>query len=215
MDIGRLYTEIAPRLTNYLAANGVAYASACDIVQETFLRIWKMRETLIDEVDQVSGLAYTIARNLRTDQFRKTRREVLQDEIKDEDAGSVDPAALPSDGAYLRARLTEALAQLPPLLREAYTLFQVQELSIREIARRTNAGESAVKVRIFRAKEKLRGLLADLMDGTKNGGLGTSGSGKSGGSPSALGNGIKGGGLGTLGNGTKGGGPVTLRRGGA
>ena len=161
MDIERLYAEIAPRLTNYLVANGVAYASACDIVQETFLRIWKMRETLIDEVDQISGLAYTIARNLRTDQFRKARREVLQDEIKDEDAGSIEPAASPGDGAYLRARLTAAL------LREAYTLFQIQELPIREIARRTNAGESAVKVRIFRAKEKLRGLLVDLMDGRK------------------------------------------------
>ena len=167
MEIERLYAEIAPRLTNYLVANGVAYASACDIVQETFLRIWKMRETLIDEVDQVSGLAYTIARNLRTDQFRKARREVLQDEIKDEDAGSIEPAASPGDGAYLRARLTAALAELPPLLREAYTLFQIQELSIREIARRTNAGESAVKVRIFRAKEKLRVLLVDLMDGKK------------------------------------------------
>ena len=102
MEIERLYAEIAPRLTNYLVANGVAYASACDIVQETFLRIWKMRETLIDEVDQVSGLAYTIARNLRTDQFRKARREVLQDEIKDEDAGSIEPAASPGDGAALR-----------------------------------------------------------------------------------------------------------------
>lgn len=165
MDISRLYNEIAPKLTNYLVANGVEYASACDLVQETFLRIWKMRETLVDETDQISGLAYTIARNLRTDRWRKARREVLQGDIKDEDAGCADPAASPGDAAYLRARLSAALAQLPPLLREAYTLFQVQELSIREIARRTNAGESAVKVRIFRAKEKLRGLLADVQAG--------------------------------------------------
>ena len=84
MDISRLYNEIAPKLTNYLVANGVEYASACDLVQETFLRIWKMRETLVDETDQISGLAYTIARNLRTDRWRKARREVLQGDIKDE-----------------------------------------------------------------------------------------------------------------------------------
>ena len=163
MDIEALYNVIAPRLTNYLVANGVGYAQACDIVQETFLRIWKMRDTVVDEVDQVSGLAYTIARNLRTDNFRKRQHEVLQDEIADEDAGTVDPAALPSDQAYLRSRLLKALGELPPLLREAYTLFQIQELSIREIARRTNATEASVKVRIFRAKEKLRVSLADLM----------------------------------------------------
>ena len=169
VDIERLYTDIAPKLTNYLVANGVVYASACDIVQETFLRIWKRRDSLIDDPEQISGLAYTIARNLRTDKFRRTQREVLQDEIKDEDAGSVSPADAPSDAAYLRARLTAAIAELPPLLREAYTLFQIQELSIREIARRTNAGEGAVKVRIFRAKEKLRGLLADLRTGATDG----------------------------------------------
>lgn len=163
MNIESLYNEIAPKLTNYLVANGSSYAAACDIVQETFLRIWKMRETLVDETDQISGLAYTIARNLRTDGFRKAKHEVLQDEIKDEDAGSVGPAASPSDNAYLRNRLVKALAELPPLLREAYTLFQIQELSIREIARRTNASESSVKVRIFRAKEKLQKSLADLM----------------------------------------------------
>ena len=163
MDIETRYTVIAPKLTNYLVANGTDYAQACDIVQETFLRIWKMRDTIVDEEDQVSGLAYTIARNLRTDGYRKAKHEVLQDEIKDEDAGSVGPAASPSDNAYLRQRLVKALSELPPLLREAYTLFQIQELSIREIARRTNASESSVKVRIFRAKEKLQKLLADLV----------------------------------------------------
>ena len=162
MNIEAHYNAIAPKLTNYLVANGVGYAQACDIVQETFLRIWKMRDSVVDETDQVSGLAYTIARNLRTDNFRKGRHEVLQDEIADEDAGTVAPAESPSDRDYLRARIVKALGELPPLLREAYTLFQIQELSIREIARRTNATESSVKVRIFRAKEKLRVLLADL-----------------------------------------------------
>ena len=162
MNIEAHYNAIAPKLTNYLVANGVGYAQACDIVQETFLRIWKMRDSVVDEPDQVSGLAYTIARNLRTDKVRKGQHEVLQDEIKDEDAGTVAPAALPSDQDYVRARIVKALGELPPLLREAYTLFQIQELPIREIARLTNATESSVKVRIFRAKEKLRVALADL-----------------------------------------------------
>ncbi len=162
MDIEHLYNTIAPRLTNYLVANGSSHAEACDLVQETFLRIWKMRDSIVDAEDQVSGLAYTIARNLRTDHFRKARREVLQDEIKDADAGTTGPAAVPSDADYLRQCLVAALAELPPLLREAFTLFQIQELSIREIAQRTNASESSVKVRIFRAKEKLRKVLSDL-----------------------------------------------------
>lgn len=163
MNIEAHYKAIAPKLTNYLFANGVDYAMACDIVQETFLRIWKMRDSVVDDPEQVSGLAYTIARNLRTDKFRKSSRETLQDEIKDEDAGSIGPSDSPSDKAYLRRRIVEALATLPPLLREAYTLFQVQELSVRKIAELTGATESSVKVRIFRAKEKLQVALKDLI----------------------------------------------------
>lgn len=162
MNIEAHYNAIAPKLTNYLVANGVGYAQSCDIVQETFLRIWKMRETVVDDPEQVSGLAYTIARNLRTDNYRKSSRETLQEEIKDEDAGTVGPAASPSDAAYIRGRIVKALSELPPLLREAYTMFQIQEMSIRQIAQLTHASESSVKVRIFRAKEKLQILLKDL-----------------------------------------------------
>jgi len=164
MTIEQHYAEIAPKLTNWLVANGVDYATSCDIVQETFVRVWKMRDTLTDDPSQVSGLVWTIARNLRIDAARKAKKTVLQADIRDEDAGSAAPAAhKQADAAYLRKRLTEALAQLPPLLREAYTMFQIGELSIREISQRTGVGESLVKVRIFRAKEKLRPLLADLM----------------------------------------------------
>lgn len=160
MTIEQLYTELAPRLTNYLVANGTPYHAACDLVQETFLKLWKMREDLQDDPHAVSGLAYTIARNLRTDAARHGKFIVYEAELRDED--SQDPAPSPSDRAYLRQRLRDAFAQLPPLLREAYTLFQIAELPIRQIARLTNVTESLVKVRIFRAKEKLRPLLKDL-----------------------------------------------------
>ena len=165
MTVEEHYNAIAPKLTNYLIANGSDYARACDIVQETFMRIWKMRDTLSDDPAQVSGLAYTIARNYRNDLARKAKHETLQDEIRDEDAGAAPAVAATSDldRAYLRKRISEALEQVPPLLREADTLFQIMELPIAEIARRTQVSESLVKVRIYRAKEKLRPLLKDLM----------------------------------------------------
>ena len=47
-------------------------------------------------------------------------------------------------------------------MREAFSLFQISELSVREIARITGATENLVKVRVHRAKVKLRELLADV-----------------------------------------------------
>lgn len=158
-----LYKSVAGRLLKFLVANGCAEAQAEDIVQETFLRLVKMSDELDADPARLSGLAYTIARNYRNDLARKARHEVLQGEIGENEGGTVAPAPVPSDSEYLRARLAQAFAALPPLLREAYTLFQVMELPIAEISRRTGASESLVKVRIFRAKEKLRPLLKDLM----------------------------------------------------
>lgn len=162
MTIEEHYTTIAPRLTNWLVSSGSSYHEACDLVQNTFLKIWKMRDDLREGDDEVSGLAFTIARNLRKNMARDDARMTFVDEIKDEDAGSVEPGQMPSDAAYLRKRLAEAFGKLPPVLRDAYTLFQVAELPVREIARQTGVSESLVKVRIFRAKQKLRELLADL-----------------------------------------------------
>ena len=168
-EFEEIYREIAPGLMNYLVASGSPYAVACDILQETFLRLWKRRDELEDNLAQVRGLVYTIARNYRIDLLRKGKREVLQEEITDETVQSGGDAASPlsfsrpveveDENAALRRKLNAALDQLPPTLREAFTLFQLGELSIREIAWQTHVSESNVKVRIHRAKEKLREIL--------------------------------------------------------
>ena len=162
MDIESLYKSIAPKLTNWLVSSGSNYHEACDIVQNTFLKIWKMRDDLKGDDSAISGLAFTIARNLRKNLLRDNAKISFVDEIKDEDAGTVNPQTMPSDAAYLRNRLKEAFSKLPPVLCEAYTLFQIAEMPIREIARQTGVSEGLVKVRIFRAKEKLREILSDL-----------------------------------------------------
>ena len=166
MNIEKLYKTIAPKLTNWLVASGSDYHEACDLVQNTFLKIWNMRDDLRDDEDAVSGLAFTIARNLRKNLARDNARLTFVEEIREEDAGTVGPAELPSEvearNAELRRRLSEAFAKLPPILREAYTLFQIGEMSIRDIANQTGISENLVKVRIFRAKEKLKEILADL-----------------------------------------------------
>jgi len=179
MNIEEQYKILAPRLTNWLVATGSQYAEACDLVQSTFLKIWKMKDDLRDDDAEVSGLVFTIARNLRKNLARDNARLTFVGEMRDPgDSESDDPAAAidgqvtalstgpsapdASDAAYLRRRLTEAFAKLPPILREAYTMFQIGELSIREIAAKTGVKENLVKVRIFRAKEKLREILSDL-----------------------------------------------------
>lgn len=161
-QIETLYTKLAPKVTNYLVANGTAYSIACDIVQETFLKLWKMRDEVENDEARASGLVYTIARNMRNDRFRREKFMTCREEIKDHEIVSNEAMPAPGDGDYLKKRLSSALASLPPLLREAFLLFQVSELSVREISQQLEITESLVKVRIFRAKQKLKELLSDL-----------------------------------------------------
>ncbi len=161
-EIELLYRKLAPKVTNYLVASGTPYAAACDIVQETFLKLWNMREDLDEDESRISGLLHTIARNLRNDKFRRDQFMTYREQIEEDELVTDADVSVASDGDYLKKRIQSALESLPPLLREAFVLFQVSELSVRDISLELGITESLVKVRIFRAKQKLKEVLSDL-----------------------------------------------------
>lgn len=164
-QIRKYYDELAPKVVNYLVANSCPYDLACDIVQESFIRLWNRRDTL-SENDSISGLVFQIARNLRIDDYRKKKHEVLVDDFFDEDPKTTQSVedTYEDNTEYLRKCLEKALDEIPDDLRTCYTLFNLGELSIKEIAEQLGINESLVKVRIHRAKEKLAKSLAYLKD---------------------------------------------------
>ena len=170
MEIEQVYREVAPKLQSYLTGNGCSYATACDIVQETFLRLWKRKDELSDDLHQVSGLAFAIARNYRNDLARKAQHEVFierdegrgtreEDEApRDEGCGMRDearPGEAEEEGAALRQRLKASLGRMPVELLETFALSRLGKLTVRDIASGTGASEANVKVRVHRAKEML------------------------------------------------------------
>jgi DNA-directed RNA polymerase specialized sigma24 family protein len=60
--------------------------------------------------------------------------------------------------------VAEAIHALPPLQREALILAEYEDLSLEEIACAVAAEVGAVKARLHRARENLRGMLAPLRD---------------------------------------------------
>ena len=172
MEIEQVYREVAPKLQSYLTGNGCPYATACDIVQETFLRLWKRKDELSDDPHQVSGLAFAIARNCRNDLARKAKREVFggKDEGETEEAvescevrDAVRPGEAAEESVALRRRLKASLGRMPVELLEAFVLSRLGKLSVRDIASGTGASEANVKVRIHRAKEMIEKLLSSKL----------------------------------------------------
>ena len=167
MKIDLVYREVAPKLQSYLTGNGCSYATACDIVQETFLRLWKRRDELSDDPNQLSGLAFAIARNYRNDLHRKNARMVecsgcSNDRTEDQVFESPDvrmdearPGEAAEEGAVLSRRLKASLGRMPVELLETFALSRLGKLTVKDIASGTGASEANVKVRVHRAKTML------------------------------------------------------------
>ena len=151
MEIEQIYREVAPKLQSYLTGNGCSYATACDIVQETFLRLWKRKDELSDDLHQVSGLAFTIARNYRNDLHRKNARmvecsECSNDQTEDQMLEGQDvrldearPGEAEEEGAALRRRLKASLGRMPVELLETFALSRLGKLTVKDIASGTGA----------------------------------------------------------------------------
>lgn len=164
IEIEDVYREVAPKLMSYLEGNGCSYAVSCDIVQETFLRLLDRQERIRWDMHEVSGLAFTIARNYRNDLARKARHEQIG-AVPDDDgsyavsSGPVDtvrPGEDEDEVVDLRRRLRATLARMPVRLLEAFALSRLGKMTVKEIAGGTGVSESNVKVRVHRARELFR-----------------------------------------------------------
>jgi len=67
-------------------------------------------------------------------------------------------------GRLALSALARAVAALPPAHREAFTLFHVEGLTYREMRAVTGVRIAALKVRVHRARERLRRSLGDWLD---------------------------------------------------
>lgn len=172
MEIEEIYRTIAPKLQSHLTGKGLSPATACDIVQETFFRVWKKRDELSDDPHEVSGLVFTIARNYWTDLMRKDRRMSVRADLSDEIdrqaekrvGRTVSPGEESEETEALKRRLKASLERMPVRLLEAFVLSRIGNLAVREIAQEIDASEANVKVRVHRAKELFRELF-DESDG--------------------------------------------------
>ena len=150
------YAKDVYRFALYLAGN---HAEAEDIVSETFLRVWTARDDL--RLATVRSYLFAIARNIHRQGLRRSwRRAPLPSDVPDPGPGPAAAAESRSDLSLLQ----KGLAKLAEPDRAAVLMRACGDLSYREIAVALGISEAAVKVRVHRARLKLRGLRAEEED---------------------------------------------------
>lgn len=138
-------------------------SDAEDIVQESFLRIWKSLKSY-DSRASFSTWIYRIAANCALDHLRGRRRKAL-DQL-DEQAPLPTSAPGPERlafGGQISERVATALGQLTAQERTAFVLRHHEELSIDEISSALGVSREATKNSVFRAVQKLRRALAPVV----------------------------------------------------
>jgi len=131
---------------------------ARDVVQETYLRAYKGLKRFRGEAQFTTWL-YRITANCASTHLGR-RRKHRHDEL-DESVGLVDERAehdpiLRADASELREELKVALQDLPPKLRSVIVLRDIYDLPHEAIAEELGISETAAKVRLHRARKKLR-----------------------------------------------------------
>ena len=130
-----------------------------DAVQETFLRAYRAlaRYEPRDAFERwLTSILVNQCRTLGARRARLTRRFVSDDDAL---ARAEAPRWAGAHDAPLDDALQGALAALEPLLREAFLLKHVEDMSYDQMEQVTGAGRSALKMRVKRACAALRAAL--------------------------------------------------------
>jgi RNA polymerase sigma-70 factor, ECF subfamily len=158
-------------LVNFLYRMVRDRATAEDLAQEVFLRVYRARKKYSPSVKFTTWL-FRIATNLALNSLRDGRyrqMEVSLDAPAEEDEL---PMQLPAREACIDERLIErdraefirgAVMALPEKQRVAVLLHKYEEMDYEEIAHVLECSESALKSLLFRAYETLRVQLAPLV----------------------------------------------------
>jgi RNA polymerase sigma-70 factor, ECF subfamily len=146
---------------------------ASDLAQETFVRVYRARESFRANKKFTTWL-FTIAANLARNHYRWRSRHPnvpldAEPETGDQTLASTLPAknATPSDQALAAERaaaVRAAVNELPADLREAIVLCEWEERSVAEAAAILNTTPKAVESRLYRARQILRKQLKSWMN---------------------------------------------------
>ena len=136
---------------------------ARDVVQEAYLRAWKGIGKFRGEA-AFSTWMYRITANAAASNVQRRRRhrtESFSDDFEPVDTSAEQMVSQGAESAEALDRISAALDDLPAKLRSVVVLKDVYGMSHEAIAEELGITVSAAKVRLHRARRKLRDVLYD------------------------------------------------------
>jgi RNA polymerase sigma-70 factor (ECF subfamily) len=172
-DFSDVFQEYERPIYNYLLRMTQNQVEAEDLTQETFIRVHRSLPTFRGE-SSLSTWLYRIATNVSLDHFRRSTTQQAKvalplEETKPEGEWADEAPPSPEQRAAqaeMSACVEGFIQRLPPDYRAVLVLHDLQGLKNREIAEALDIPLSTVKIRLHRARNKLREALDTGCDTT-------------------------------------------------
>jgi len=146
-----LVSALSPALLRFFRSDAASREQADDLLQDTWLRIHRVRHTYRPG-EPVLPWIYAIARRVRVDGYRRTRRVTLHETAMD----VLPDRPRQQDSRNPSSAFETLVAVLPEAQREIVTMLKVGGLTLEEVADATSSTVGAVKQKAYRAYERLR-----------------------------------------------------------
>ena len=150
-ECGAFYRAHKNKLFSYLIRLTGEYHLSCDIMQESFIRYCQRYKG-----EKNLSLLYRIAKNEFIDSIRKRKRDTLLDESHRDHSNNQEHTVMVREEYR---RVIQAMQKLNEDERNMLSLALNGELSYRAIAELTGTSEGNVKVKVHRARVRLKKFL--------------------------------------------------------
>jgi RNA polymerase sigma-70 factor (ECF subfamily) len=155
-----LWSQHAPHIDAVVRRLVGDVETAADIAQEVWIQIFRALPSYRGE-SQFGTWAHRIAVNRTLNALRRTRRLAKTETEIMEDTAAVENEG---DRSMLAATIEAAAQQLAPGARTVFLMHDVEGYTHEEIAEQLGITAGGSKSQLFKARAKLRRLLAPLLD---------------------------------------------------
>lgn len=157
-DVVKSYEHALFRLAANLCKDD---ATAADIVQEVFIKLWEIR-TQLHEIENMEAFLFTLTRNKIMDFLRKTASDArLRQALWDTMQGTVPSNGIQTEAKELHNFWRKAINQLPPQ-RKAIYLLREEGYNYQEIADKMHLSRHTVKNQLSAALQSIRRTISTL-----------------------------------------------------
>lgn len=147
-------------LFGFLGRMGLTQAQAEDIAQETFLRAWTHLAQFDPARAQFGTWLHTIARNLAFTMLAARQGQAgLSDDVLADLACEHPNPMQQLQAKQEQQQLQQAIRRLPLADRSALALAYTHGMQLTDVARIEGVSLAAIKTRLHRARQALRGML--------------------------------------------------------